>query len=1499
MNFGRHKREVRVFNRGINILHGFQDHNQLNFTNVYDIDFFSFKNYHQVVWFAVVLDASQLTVYKVDNYDFYPVANYTLTTGRKIIVNCCKYEALLIVQNHDSSILVLHFTKEYDLHFVQDFEPSNMTDLVVWHGMNQLHLGIASNLNISIYTWFGGYFDLVQVIDHGAKKLIPFYSKEIMCLAATGPTTFIFKYFYRYSKFVVTQILPSSRDVSSLRMEESHFVEQFLCLSTESSTILYKEIHDRFVTFQQIPFGGSIVPIFSNRAILFLLLHKDAILSYQYNGWRFTDSIINLLGVEQFQQVLLHGKELLLVKYKNGTWTIKEPTWMKQKSYKDMQEEIRTWNINAKKTAQRTLTDNSVSKNPINILNGHIDQLFVCNINDHNSHALRDATKQCKKLILKLKDQTINLNSKLHSNASPVTFSKAHKLRVKCKAKCKLNRLNVKENSHLLSKLTKASDEDQAQSFKALRVMEIENWKCPVFSLPIKKIRIDKLVNGILLNELEKNVLKIVGDQKVSGKHTFVGINVMDAFMTLDVAFNITKQQLRMQQIKTKELHLTGNGLLLPLQGLPTTMVGSMQASKIRMNGTVDLQGPIRGTGTTRLRPIIIISEFMYVDHVVTLESAKIENLRSQDLIDYKTGSVKKTLSNAIPLNGTVPTTLVLSNEKMKWSNVTLHGSPNWITFNSQGKLTISGHKRFLHNFGLTTSFYDNFKFPVIKAPLCGNTIIVPEIKTTILTINNITVRDLNSLHVFGNFGKRHLNENSMYIFEPLNLTTETEYHYNVIVKNLIANRLNNVNLTEFKRLANSWTTSNILRGPIEATDLIVGSLQSPIQLRIDIPRVIGDMISEKDTYIGVINNINLTNFLTDAIKLESIVSLGNITFGGGFTANNLYTNYFPFHSSQLEEDVNLYKKRISGSIKTNVIYLPYSFGSFIENEFPLNILVKDSITFRTEPEIQTINNVELKELSKQIWLTGNDTVFQGKYLQIVNASMQGNIIKNSISNTLNLETWKNISTRVLSKTKPQEIQVLASINNVEIPGIVGSNLSSIKSSVSDFNDMLDNALIRSNEDQEITAKWTFNKLKVTDKLHARDKINNINLRTDVMRFDSEKILVAGKTKVMTLTAESMNGLNFNEWARNSLTRKQKFATIKGRKIFNVITANNINVSGTVMGHVLSKTLSKSADQIINGQIEIQGTIDASTLVIDGLVNDVNLIDLISSQLRKQRPLQKIKTDVELQNSFRIFGNLAINHTYGNIELKNFSKNYSSIESVAERMKNYSKATRTIKAALENRAIYLNKLEVVEEENIVVTVNKNITDRRKQCQLGNSSKFCINETIRNRVFESQSRDVVLVKSMVLKENEYKVWIKLDSVLIYSYNNTEGLHKSKVLPIRNVIDAFVESLSESLWIALRLRSQTLLLHYQPWRNDDLQEYILPATEVFRMSRSPNDQLLLFLSNGVWNLEGLASPHNIINISLKEEVETFIDGFDYYVQCRSPNDTTLMKAQYIWN
>lgn len=80
---------------------------------------------------------------------------------------------------------------------------------------------------------------------------------------------------------------------------------------------------------------------------------------------------------------------------------------------------------------------------------------------------------------------------------------------------------------------------------------------------------------------------------------------------------------------------------------------------------------------------------------------------------------------------------------------------------------------------------------------------------------------------------------------------------------------------------------------------------------------------------------------------------------------------------------------------------------------------------------------------------------------------------------------WKNISKRVLSKTKLQEISYPVSLNNIKVPFIVGSNVSRLKSSLSDLNDIFENSLLK-DKDQQVKTKWTFYTLKV---LGNNDKI--------------------------------------------------------------------------------------------------------------------------------------------------------------------------------------------------------------------------------------------------------------------------------------------------------------------------------------------------------------------------------------------------------------------------
>lgn len=123
-------------------------------------------------------------------------------------------------------------------------------------------------------------------------------------------------------------------------------------------------------------------------------------------------------------------------------------------------------------------------------------------------------------------------------------------------------------------------------------------------------------------------------------------------------------------------------------------------------------------------------------------------------------------------------------------------------------------------------------------------------------------------------------------------------------------------------------------------------------------------------------------------------------------------------------------------------------------------------------------------------------------------------------------------------------------------------------------------------------------------------------------------------------------------------------------------------MSGTIMGCAIEEVLRKSTNQIIYSQKIIQGFINASEFIINGLINDVNLTKLVYHQLKKNNPLQIIRTGIELHNSLNIIGNLTIKGVYEKSEMKIFDKNYSNAQTIIKRMKRFIRTAEIINIAL-------------------------------------------------------------------------------------------------------------------------------------------------------------------------------------------------------------------------
>lgn len=103
-----------------------------------------------------------------------------------------------------------------------------------------------------------------------------------------------------------------------------------------------------------------------------------------------------------------------------------------------------------------------------------------------------------------------------------------------------------------------------------------------------------------------------------------------------------------------------------------------------------------------------------------------------------------------------------------------------------------------------------------------------------------------------------------------------------------------------------------------------------------------------------------------------------------------------------IKKDLNLYKKRISGSLKVNTINLPYVF-KIIENKTLVDISIMGPVKFCYEPIIKSINDIKLKKLSSEIWMvTNTTTILHGKNIHFNDIIIKKYVVLN-VSNKINI----------------------------------------------------------------------------------------------------------------------------------------------------------------------------------------------------------------------------------------------------------------------------------------------------------------------------------------------------------------------------------------------------------------------------------------------------------------------------------------------------------------
>ncbi|XP_072746368.1 uncharacterized protein [Anoplolepis gracilipes] len=1511
----RNKRQKRSFqnnlqsNKDVNILEGFEEaHSSFNLPDFQDIAFFSIQDEHHQQWLAAAVHSSNISLYQFIDDKAQLVGTHPLSDGKRIIINNYSAGTLIVVQKGTDGIVILRLGKnkngDYELQFKQEFEIPGVMHADMWPGMNQLYLGVASETKIFIYVWLGEHFDKTDTLHFGARKLLPFQNKSFMHVAIIGSLTKIFRFSVRSNKFVEMQRLHYARDVSSFYFKESHFEERFLVLAGNDSTILYKEMYGRFVPFQRIASATYIHSLAMGNTIVLLFAEEDAVEIYQYNGWRFLKTHTKQLShTRQIRRIRSYdNQDVLVVQHQDGEWKFLRPVWTAKKTWKALQNEIAVWCLEVKRKLSGRILEKIPKSRNLVISNAHIGRLRVQNLNDYNTEELIHLTRQYKNTIAKLNAANSLLQETEDKEGSKRRVLYGKKITVKCKSSCHIH--HIITDDKIIKPTAKYSDAaNQTLEFAKIRVQTINNWKCPVPNFKIDDISVKESINGILMQDLQEKTLKISGDQEVSGIHTFDNLHATNASIPLDIATSRTRQTVQMRNARVKELRLLEDEFLLPLNGSTTIMNGSITAAKVRVTGLIELKGGITGKGIEKLVPLKYVSAPLTLHGDRFLQNVTFSNfIKAKDVVRTDGPSLKEILENHVPLDSNVPVHLILSSDKTQWSNVILWDYANWVTKNSTETVVISGAKFTNNSVVLTNATYAKLPIPKLTVPLCATEVVIPEIIISSMTLDDLVVENLNVSHVIG---ADNLNTT---IFNPVSALHNVDFSKKlftgrVFVKNISASEIKGTDLRDLNIQMNEWMDVKCLKGPINIAKLVVDNLETPAYLNLSLPIKINNVIVKADSNIETINNINIQSFMENVLKVNDVISLEHVTFANGFTSNHVYASHSTLNLSHLDTHLNFQSKRISTTLKTDGINVPQTFG-YVANDIPSTFIIQGSAKFSTEPAVQNIQDVNLKQLYENIWMANENTVLSGSNMNLKNITLNADVTINNPANSLNVKMWSELSSKLLSKTKEQHITVVSSFKNVEVPAIVAANNATLESSDISLKDMLTNSLMRDTA-QTVNTAWHFEELDINN-FNWDGKLNGIDLNTDIVRYDAKQNIITGKKTISSLATKDLwlLNINFSDLVSKSLTQKcQKLTTIKGRKTFNNIVLNNLSVKGTIMGRKIEEALLKSGNQTLLGIKKIQGQFNAPSLITDGTVNDVNLTELTNNQMKKHKVVQTIDGTFDFRNDLEVFGNVTISGLYERTDLTNISSQ-NKIDAVLDRTTKVVELVEDITTALQNRAIYVNKFEEVDENILEITSSifnaENAIDLNSTClcESENVSSFC-NDTKLFDILTGTNSSAFLTKKLVpLNNGVFAIVVSSDFIWIHSYIAAEEqFYREAELYVPGILEAAVEPINNSIWIILRLSQQTLILRYQVWK--ELERYILPGSNSFIISKTPNNQHLLIRSDGMWNLEGVSHPEHIFKMPLDGKITTFALGADYYVKATTANNTTVLKARFVGN
>ncbi|ERL93362.1 hypothetical protein D910_10654 [Dendroctonus ponderosae] len=347
------------------------------------------------------------------------------------------------------------------------------------------------------------------------------------------------------------------------------------------------------------------------------------------------------------------------------------------------------------------------------------------------------------------------------------------------------------------------------------------------------------------------------------------------------------------------------------------------------------------------------------------------------------------------------------------------------------------------------------------------------------------------------------------------------------------------------------------------------------------------------------------------------------------------------FHSGVFEETVTVGDTlRLNGSVENlDLDFIVLQNGSrmveiadiVFNDTLVVNgtLFLHGKVVFAKGPKVFRFNNHNVKNLMKTLWFTDRAANIT-ETLHMKNATFTQPLYVEKFVDDINLNL---LSQNYLSKSKSQEIPASLTFSNVTFSNISTTRLNTdapINGIL--LEDLLSSMLLQST-DQVFESVANFEEAHFNN-LTGSFTVNDLNLETDVMRYDAQNA-VTGRKVFQNLNIRALKlprnvkiqDVDVLDWLDNAVMNNGTFR-ISGKKVF-----NNATFKQGLRGTLNNQTFNENTIMLLNRPQNIAGKkaffsdnqqpITLRTVRVKGLVNGINLQQLVQNQTNRLRVLDE------------------------------------------------------------------------------------------------------------------------------------------------------------------------------------------------------------------------------------------------------------------------------------